>query len=341
MNESLESHLRDELRALADAPLPASGHVDIATARTRGTRTRRTRRARAAAAVTAACVAIAGVSYSVLADGGSGTVRRTPPAQNATSGGPGEVRTLTRTASFGWLPDGYREYGVRAAAGSLSLNTTVSAAKPGFTDPQDVAPIQLTTGTRPDPLPRATGNLTVNGKAAAWLGHPRADRSNAIQIVWNYASDRSASLRVSTKVTRDPATVVKIAESAVFARATEPIRFPVRFRGLKEPFEVRELYAETTGSSTPAFGGFLVFGGAFAKQRLQIDVYPAGARRPRLPGQGSGPRNELTETTMGPYKVRLYGNPFPHQPSKVAEFAALLGQASFLPQDRQTTNPFK
>ncbi|MEV5573225.1 hypothetical protein AB0L06_24540 [Spirillospora sp. NPDC052269] len=144
MNETLETHLRDELHDLVNAPPPASDRVRIAEARARGARTRRVRRAGAVAAVTAACVAVAGVSYSVQADGGTKTVH-SPAAESARSGRQGEVRVLTITASFGWLPGGYRTYGTRALASpDDSPATTLSAAKPGYTDLQANAPIQLT-----------------------------------------------------------------------------------------------------------------------------------------------------------------------------------------------------
>lgn len=347
MNDALETRLRDELRDLAGEPLPASDRIRIATARARGTRTRRARRTAAVAAVTAACVAIAGVSYSVLDDGGS-KPGHTPPAQGRQTGAPSpttrraELRTLPNAASFGWLPDGYQEYGHRADGVPTGFKATVSAAEAGFTDMQDSAPIQLVTSTSAT-LSGAPGPL-INGKRSLWINQPKDHASGdsaPAGLAWQYGPQGWAFLSVNPRVTQDVTTIARIARASRFAPSPEPMSFPLLFRGVKGGFEVIELHTSKAGSGAQSFGAALIGQGSRKSQRLWVEVSPRDISRHELPTLEEGTTGTEARTTAGPYQVRMLATKGYSASLRMDEIINLFRNAAILPRGQETTNPFE
>ncbi|MEV4258004.1 hypothetical protein AB0J52_32990, partial [Spirillospora sp. NPDC049652] len=285
----------------------------------------------------AACTAVAGASYSL----GRAGPHHAPPPQTAPSI-PGEnasqreVRALPAVASFGWLPDGYREYGIRTAGASDGVVTIVSAARPGFTRLQLHAPIQLTVTTRG--VSRGTPGPVLRGKASVWLARPGSGPS--AEMAWEYAPARWAVLAVRPEVTRDPARIATIAANARFAENPRPVRFPLRFDGPLEQFEPIELHAFSTESGTRGFGVTLVGRSPRKWERIWIEVDPSSAERHELPTPTEVAGVRSVGVTVGRYYVRALAVPGPNTPRSEDELIALVRKAAPLPAGGGTTEPF-
>jgi hypothetical protein len=231
--------LKDRLEQLADT-FGGPRHVDIGRARRRGRRIVRCRRAAmtlggGVAAGLAAVLAISALPAQSGRGGPGSGVNLRPSALSTVYADP-----LTQTASFGWLPSGFRVTGYVADHQGRPYFQVRAAGRAGasiwLTDygrgPRPGLPL-LPGGRRATPVPAAP----VGGHPASWAIEPVAGAQAQVNfdLRWQYARGSWADLQasgwpgVSSGVLATYAH--KIAETVTFSKGL-PVAMPLHVTGI-------------------------------------------------------------------------------------------------------------
>ncbi|WP_030165916.1 hypothetical protein [Spirillospora albida] len=227
--------IKDELERIAGTAGPAP-RVDIAAAAVRGRRIRRIRRTRTGTAVGAVLAGAVGVGAVVLP--GPDTER----GAGIASAAPSYAEPLVAQATFGWLPDGYREslwirddqgartfsvLATRVDSPTVGIELSVHRAEPG---------IGRLPGGREG---RRTPAAPVNGRPAYWTVKPgeRGSEQVPAEFRWEFRPGRWAVLAITDRRPVTSGMVYRIASATRFA--DRPVEFPLHIRGFPAGFTVK------------------------------------------------------------------------------------------------------
>jgi hypothetical protein len=285
--------LKDRLEQLAEA-FGDPRHVDIGRARRRGRRILLCRRAAVTVGGGGVAAGLAAVlAISVLpAQPGRGTsgsrVGLRPSALSDVYADP-----LSQTASFGWLPSGFRVAGYvadRQGRPYFQVEATSGAgASIWLTDdgrgPRPGLPL-LPGGGRAAPAPAAP----VNGRPASWAIEPVAGARAQVNfdLQWEYAPGSWADLQASGWPGVSSAVLAtdahKIAETATFSGEGAPVAMPLHVAGIPAGLHL----VRTALTIGPKVSALIEYAGpgTSGSDSLQIAVHPAGSV-PHHPGRHS------------------------------------------------------